>query len=185
MSASREAFNIWQQKRRNLLSRSWWKRAWKSGYLAKDSVFAYLWLPMCKLFGHKRPQVVSMKGEPRERNMMDTVSNEELLEILEDVAAGYDCTRVLCDTPEIAAIMAREILALRAQQRWIPCSKSVPTIGEEVLVWVNCGNGAQWAEVAYLAKRGWISDPRDGPVTEPVTHWIPLPDPPDEEGEVS
>ena len=55
------------------------------------------------------------------------------------------------------------------QTRWIPCSERMPEVGEEV--------------VAYSSSRGVVVDYYDRGIFGygDVTHWMPLPKPPEEE----
>lgn len=73
---------------------------------------------------------------------------------------------------------------------WIKCSERMPEKGPHV--WVFCVRGAWWQQQAWLDQDGkWRSGsfcPTCGFtggdfIMGDVTHWIPLPPPPDSKGD--
>lgn len=73
-----------------------------------------------------------------------------------------------------------------AVNRWIPCSERMPTMNEMrqsdcVLV---CALDENWIGMAYYIGDGWaFADAQTKPRLETVeiTHWMPLPEPPESE----
>ena len=64
------------------------------------------------------------------------------------------------------------------QQRWIPVSENLPPDQEEVLVLTLSRNGVRNADKGYWAIDHFIHRGR-----AQVTHWMPLPEPPEEGGD--
>ena len=83
--------------------------------------------------------------------------------------------------------MAAEIERLREERRWISVEERVPETGEEVIVCVDGHRGPAWSNRYQLvAFRGavseqWLQERHESakPVVG-VTHWMPLPAPPEE-----
>ena len=72
------------------------------------------------------------------------------------------------------------------RMEWIACVDAMPPWDEEVLVWVDGHRGPSWrnnhALVAYLTGFGHFAEERHGgEILIRVTHWMPLPEPPDGE----
>ena len=61
---------------------------------------------------------------------------------------------------------------------WISVKERLPETGEWMLAW--CGNGCSVAAHPFLDGRGWF-DTNLLPIF--VTHWMPLPTPPEAESE--
>lgn len=77
--------------------------------------------------------------------------------------------------------MHARIAELEAAQRWIPVSERLPEDGETVFVIIHDGferfeNGNEVARLTYLGNGNWWSWGRERYV---VTHWMPLPNPPE------
>ena len=73
------------------------------------------------------------------------------------------------------------IAELEAAQRWIPVSERLPEDGETVFVIIHDGferfeNGNEVARLTYLGNGNWWSWESERYV---VTHWMPLPNPPE------
>lgn len=80
-----------------------------------------------------------------------------------------------------AEIHRLAISALREQPRWIPVTERLPEVGEVALVW-----DGTFRKVARLGKWGWHeeylpNDENGGAFVNGVTHWMPLPEPPEVE----
>ena len=89
------------------------------------------------------------------------------------------------DSMGLALAMAQSIPSAQPQQRWIPCSKRLPDIGEHHVsepCLVYCDNGAYgFAELEenIFGQVGWNCE-RDDDYHEPlgtVIAWQPLPEP--------
>lgn len=75
----------------------------------------------------------------------------------------------------------------RIDMQWVSVKDKLPETGVEVLVEVDGHRGPSWRNnhnlVAFLTKSGcWIEE-RHGWNPLPVTHWMPLPEPPAESRE--
>ena len=82
--------------------------------------------------------------------------------------------------PKASALLSR-IAELEAAQRWIPVSERLPEDGETVFVIIHDGferfeNGNEVARLTYLGNGNWWSWESERYV---VTHWMPLPQPPE------
>jgi len=71
-----------------------------------------------------------------------------------------------------------ELAALREQVRWIPVSEKLPKDNQEVLIYadliakgVHSTKSRQWSADGYYYHGDWY---------DTVTHWMPLPLPPEE-----
>jgi len=61
-----------------------------------------------------------------------------------------------------------ELSQLRERTRWIPVSERLPEPPTTCLTFCE-----DWVEEDYFDSKGWLSG-------KPVTHWMPLPEPPEE-----
>jgi hypothetical protein len=73
---------------------------------------------------------------------------------------------------------ADEIQQLRDESRWIPVSERLPDEDTECLVWVTYNGSGHVDQSAYCnygfdVAQPWLE----------VTHWMPLPEPPQEQGQ--
>ena len=77
---------------------------------------------------------------------------------------------------EIQRLTAR-IAKLEAERRWIPVSERLPENGGEYWVWFDDDfTGIKTSGYCdYSKQNGWDN-------TERVTHWLPLPEPPEVQG---
>lgn len=82
---------------------------------------------------------------------------------------------------------AEEIMVLQERQRWIPAEERLPEEGVPVFINYIGTDGAPhadgvvvWAERAALWWEGSLAD-CDTEVSVPITHWMPLPAPPEVE----
>lgn len=90
----------------------------------------------------------------------------------ENKAAGMDWME---RADEAEAALAAE----REKHRWIPVGERLPEMGDFVMVWfdVDDGNGAR----GVMTYRGDDDMWGDNYANKHVTHWRPLPEPPEEE----
>jgi hypothetical protein len=63
------------------------------------------------------------------------------------------------------------------QQRWIPCSVRLPENGENALVWDKLSRDVFIGR--YYECDGWEIDGYYGDYSWDITHWMPLPEPPE------
>lgn len=84
--------------------------------------------------------------------------------------------------------MTAENAALREKQRWIPVTEQMPETGVPVLVnyigtdeLPHADGVVAWTDWGALWWEGSLAD-SESEVTVPITHWMPLPEAP-EEGE--
>ena len=94
------------------------------------------------------------------------------------------------DEKENLAQSLRDILNEVAEEmdrpkapRWIPVTERLPEVGKKVLVHTNGGK-----VLISSLRKCFLKDDDLGFVTwsaytKPVTHWMPLPEPPEKEGE--
>lgn len=88
---------------------------------------------------------------------------------------------------EAAALVAKESAEL-LERRWIPVEERLPENGVPVLInYIDCNDGkyhpdgtAAWTDYGCFWWEGSLED-CDTEVTVPITHWMPLPEPPEAE----
>lgn len=88
---------------------------------------------------------------------------------------------------EAAALVAKESAEL-LERRWIPVTERLPENGVPVLInYIGNNDGkyhpdgtAAWTDHGCFWWDGRLKD-CDTEVTVPITHWMPLPEPPEEE----
>ncbi len=109
------------------------------------------------------------------------------MEILERLRCFYDnadCDECMLDVRDAI----EELERLYAERRWIPVEEELPEHGEEVLGWQTSNVGDHWWPGVFVCHRWdrdtehvnageWFSE--EGKLWN-VTHWQPLPSPPDE-----
>ena len=104
---------------------------------------------------------------------------ETIAELLHDVCAkgfwlyssgeeGHDMT-----AEDIADYLTENGVTI---QRWIPVTERLPEEMKKVLIWRSCG----FSEVAFWTGYRW-EQTWEFEVIYSVTHWMPLPNPPQEE----
>lgn len=64
--------------------------------------------------------------------------------------------------------------------KWISVEDRLPQEGVSVAVYINEGNGAYWIQTAYLNGGKWRI-PGEYVVDRNITHWVQLPEPPEED----
>lgn len=87
---------------------------------------------------------------------------------------------------EAAALVAKESAKL-LERRWIPVEERLPENGVPVLInYIGCNDGeyhpdgtAVWTDLGCFWWEGSLKD-CDTEVAVPITHWMPLPEPPEE-----
>lgn len=68
--------------------------------------------------------------------------------------------------------------ALEAALRWIPCVERMPVEGDRVAVIVQIDGYPEVSVATYDGTGGWTERRYGGIYPEHVTHWMPLPEPP-------
>jgi hypothetical protein len=108
------------------------------------------------------------------------LSTTALMLVVETLAAKelYDINRTtenfefLC---EKRGKLETYIDELEAERRWIPVSERLPEVGEMVLIAYKISRKTYIAR-ARMNKEGMFRFTKN---TKPVTHWMPLPNPPE------
>ena len=89
-------------------------------------------------------------------------------------------------TDEVLVAIASQINGLQTTNRWIPCSERMPAEFEDVLVVYLDFMGEKHITEAYMEDEenafDWRSTWNGDVIDAKVTHWMPLPDAPKEEG---
>lgn len=119
------------------------------------------------------------------------MTKEQLAEVLRKNAdenpcqfACEECDEADCLTPvlrtaaDLIEQQAARIAELEAKvPRWIPVTEKIPPDQEEVLVLTRSKNGVRNVDKGYWAIDHFIHRGR-----AEVTHWMPLPEPPETDG---
>ena len=119
------------------------------------------------------------------------MTKEQLVEVLRKNADENPCqfaceecneadclTPVLRTTADLIEQQAARIAELEAKvPRWIPVTEKIPPDQEEVLVLTRSKNGVRNVDKGYWAIDHFIHRGR-----AEVTHWMPLPEPPETDG---
>ena len=119
------------------------------------------------------------------------MTKEQLVEVLRKNAdenpcqfACEECNEADCLTPvlrtaaDLIEQQAARIAELEAKvPRWIPVTEKIPPDQEEVLVLTSSKNGVRNVDKGYWAIDHFIHRGR-----AEVTHWMPLPEPPETDG---
>lgn len=100
-----------------------------------------------------------------------TVSDEVIDKVLEDII-GYTKDELLCETKVLKKI-ASELLQRRQADRWVPVEERLPEDGYYSLV---VADGFVTIGKHYSGISTWSWQGYDIP---DVTHWRPLPEPPE------
>lgn len=82
--------------------------------------------------------------------------------------------RARTDLPRLVALLREQI----ERDRWVPVSERLPERGGEYLVWPGAFVDSHSAQFHALTKV-WTQSGINGTVTQYVTHWRPLPVPPE------
>ena len=107
---------------------------------------------------------------------------------LTNTKSGCKCAIKLMATDAAAALEAAEkrIAELEAAQRWIPVTERLPEDGNDVLVTYlgytdkkpYSDDVAKWSLELNGYNGGWLWSLDDSDVEVEITHWQPLPQPP-------
>lgn len=113
--------------------------------------------------------------------------NDETSLLLCKAADAIEELQKRLDNAEIENIKLKEEFAkYRGKNRWIPVTERLPPISEEVIVCTYTDMIRIWsleryhptvADVIWEREDGYYEDASE------VTHWMPLPHPPESEGE--
>ena len=99
-----------------------------------------------------------------------------------DTWPSCDVNKVGMDAADLIERLTAENAALREKQRWIPVTERLPERDVQVLGWYKDNPFSQYRhEVVAWNGNGWVFVYAHRYVTN-VTHWMPLPEAP-EEGE--
>ena len=101
------------------------------------------------------------------------MTREEAIKWLERLANG---TRVV----EYRKALSMAIAALREQPKWIPVTERLPKDDSDVLAYLRIGEEGRIYPANY-AKGVWWDCIFNTPATKTTTHWMPLPEPPEED----
>lgn len=96
----------------------------------------------------------------------------ELTELTEIVRGGFDSDGSYLGNPEYVLALCEEAERLEDESRWIPVTERLPGHDGPVLVVVD---GCVTAFESFYAADGF-----EGPSDCSITHWRPLPVPPEE-----
>jgi hypothetical protein len=112
---------------------------------------------------------------------------DEIKKGLECCAASYaDCHKECPYKPDCdGSQILKDALALVQQlesrvPRWISVEERLPSEHISVAVYIDEGAGRYWIQTAYLNGGKWRI-PGEFVVDRNITHWMPLPEPPEEE----
>lgn len=76
------------------------------------------------------------------------------------------------------------IKSIPSVNRWIPCSERMPEEGQDVIIYIAKGWDITPIQVAHIQYDSTLWEFSDGefyPSKNEVSHWMPLPEPPEEE----
>ena len=117
---------------------------------------------------------------------------EEMRFDADSVHCWYKCDHCLAGSPKVERVWGptkhtianwdenrkRAAACFKRVPRWISVEERLPEDDDHYLVWAH-DNGA--AEVAlYYGDGEWLTDDLEN-ITRVITHWMPLPEPPDNE----
>ena len=119
------------------------------------------------------------------------MTKEQLVEVLRKNAdenpcqfACEECNEADCLTPVLrtaADLIEQQAAKIKELEekipRWIPVTEKIPPDQEEVLVQTRSKNGVRNVDSGYWAIDHFIHRGR-----AEVTHWMPLPEPPETDG---
>ena len=94
------------------------------------------------------------------------------------VASYRDCGTFMANSVQIKS-MASELLQLRqrvAEMEWVKVSEGLPIAGKRY--WVHMSNDYEVVATYFWSKKAWKND--SGEFVANVTHYMPLPLPPQE-----
>lgn len=113
-----------------------------------------------------------------------TADNDRLLTYIDGERSRH--LELVVNLGEQVTKLTSELVALRERERWIPCKEKMPDHSLRVDVWGRAidydGTPAAWCRSsAYWTGKEWEHDWYT--VRAEITHWRPLPQPPQEVGE--
>ena len=100
-------------------------------------------------------------------------AREKLVELLADLY-GCDPAYYDVDAWDVAQHLVDHAIAF---QKWISVDDRLPEDDSDVLAYLSIGEESRICPANY-AKSVWFDCIFNMPVTESVTHWMPLPQPP-------
>ena len=122
------------------------------------------------------------------RGYDDTMQASEDITDVVTVLRGVGFSSVSPEAGDSASLLHRVVMAaadeiehLRNEHRWIPVSERLPPEGQEVLAWNNGGQCEKPWQGCVLCehKNGEWREFQERDLYPGVTHWMPLPEPPE------
>lgn len=110
--------------------------------------------------------------------MSDYISREAAVKVLTSIALDVPESKSRAVAKCINQIELLPAADVQPVRRWIPCSKKLPLDGEDVLVW-DAIEGDVFTG-ALLGGVFWVDGFDDKGFAWNITHWMPLPEPPEE-----
>ena len=102
--------------------------------------------------------------------MADLIERDALMKDLRSECPESDVC--IAETSCIECIVGRQ----PAANRWIPCSERLP----ESFIYVLCAGRDGIGILRYIGSK-WLDDEAHVYTTNEITHWMPLPEPPEKE----
>lgn len=101
-------------------------------------------------------------------------------DVLRSLCAACDNTGSFACISCVIPRIIRDMPAIESVKCWIPCSDSLPEYGLDVLVYIKSWD--EHIQVAHIQYDGIMWEMSDGEYyfsQSDVTHWMPLPEPPE------
>ena len=109
---------------------------------------------------------------------MRLIDADDLLEIIEKYCGDYDCHDNESFDKQAVRMAIRSAPTITPQNEWISVDKRLPDEHAQVLIWSAKWNIAEAG--SYYNQHFWVhNEIGDGFIADNITHWMPLPTPPD------
>ncbi len=120
-----------------------------------------------------------MNREEAIRILDPETTGEALAEI--EYYGGFRGKMAAVQAVSDACVLAVAALREQEQRRWIPVTRRLPKNYIPVLVYISSAKPLPMVHEAHIGSDGeWHSPAVYGLQNENVTHWMPLPEPPEE-----